>query len=70
MQHAPSVRTLGLFLVLGLSGPLEGCGPAMTDQVPTQPSEEIKKVHRDRYLKSTTVQKNVVRKSSGGRSGP
>jgi hypothetical protein len=70
MQHARSVRRLGLFLVLGLSGPMEGCGPAKTDQVPTQPSEEIKEIHRDRYLKPATVQKNAVRKSSGRRSGP
>jgi hypothetical protein len=70
MQHAPSVRTLGLFLVLGLSGPMEGCGPAGTEQVPTTHSEEVDKIHKERYLKPATVQKNVVRKGSGRRSGP
>jgi hypothetical protein len=70
MQHTRFVRTLGLFLVLGLGGSMEGCGPAKTEQVPTTQSEAVDKIHKERYLKPATVQKNVVRKGSGRRPGP
>jgi hypothetical protein len=61
---------LGLLLVVGLAGPMDGCGPAETQQAPSERSEAIKQTYKERFQKTAPVQKNDARKGSGRRAGP